>query len=218
MFAKIQPHSEYYANARPEIVPFLPEIYTRVLEIGCGEGRFRLNMKRDCEYFGVEFCAHAAAAAETLLDRVFVGSYDAVARDIPDSYFDLVICNDVIEHMPDHHQFLARIKEKMRPGAFLVGSIPNVRYLPNLFSILFDKEWRYTDSGLLDRTHQRFFTMLSLQRTLLEMGYTVESLKGVNPLGLGERSFRKFVKLAAISLIGLDSRYLQIGFRARLID
>ena len=46
--------SKYYDNERLEIVELLPPNYSNVLEIGCGSGRFRTNLKNDCEYWGIE--------------------------------------------------------------------------------------------------------------------------------------------------------------------
>lgn len=83
---------------------------------------------------------------------------DRTAAALPDQHFDMVICNDVIEHMVDHDHFLEHIKTKMRPGACIVGSIPNVRHLTALFKLLVAKDWPYSASGILDRTHLRFFT------------------------------------------------------------
>jgi len=46
----------------------------------------------------------------------------------------------------------------MAPGALLVASIPNVRHLRVVLPLLLAGRWRYEASGLLDRTHLRFFT------------------------------------------------------------
>jgi len=208
--------AEYYAKHRPEVVPFLPREPSRVLEIGCGEGRFRANLPLTCEYRGVEPSAEAGRLAATVLDAVLVGTYGEVAAGLPAHYFDLVICNDVIEHMPDHDAFLEAIKQKMAPGAYLAGSVPNVRFVSNLFQMLIAKEWHYEDFGVLDRTHLRFFTGRSWQRTLSEHGFVVETIAGINPVDPGATWSRRLAKRAAIAVLGADTRFLQFGFRARL--
>jgi 2-polyprenyl-3-methyl-5-hydroxy-6-metoxy-1,4-benzoquinol methylase len=208
--------AEYYAKHRPEVVPFLPPEPRRVLEIGCGEGRFRANLPRTCEYRGVEPSVQAGRVASARLDVVLVGTYGEVAAELPAHYFDLVICNDVIEHMSDHDAFLEDIKQKMAPGAHLVGSVPNVRFLSNLFQVLIGKEWRYEEFGVLDRTHLRFFTGRSWERTLREHGFVVEAIAGINPVDLGANWSRRLAKSAAIAVLGADTRFLQFGFRARL--
>jgi len=135
---------------------------------------------------------------------------------LPAHYFDLVICNDVIEHMPDHDAFLEDIKQKMAPGAHLVGSVPNVRYLPNLKQLLVRKEWRYADWGVLDRTHLRFFTCQSWERTLREHGFVIEAIAGINGVDLGPTWARRLANRAAIAVLGADTRFQQYAFRARV--
>ena len=209
-------NTSYYAKERPEVVPFLPTVATRVLEVGCSEGRFRANLPKTSEYRGVELSAEVARVAATVLDAVLVGTYGEVAAELPAHYFDLVICNDVIEHMPDHDAFLEDIKQKMAPGAHLVGSVPNVRYLPHLKQLLVRKEWRYADWGVLDRTHLRFFTCQSWERTLREHGFVIEAIAGINGVDLGPTWARRLANRAAIAVLGADTRFQQYAFRARV--
>lgn len=86
----------------------------KVLEIGCGVGNFKNHLECD-EYWGIEPNATAADEAIINLDKVIVGNFDEVIDLIPNNYFDLVVCNDVIEHMNDVEYFLQIIKKKMKP-------------------------------------------------------------------------------------------------------
>jgi SAM-dependent methyltransferase len=208
----------YYQNVRPEVAAFLPASYTRVLEVGCGEGLFRRNLRPDCEYWGIEPFAPVAANAAGRLDKVITGTFDDAFAQLPDGYFDLVICNDVIEHMVDHDAFLARIKTKMAPGARIAGSIPNVRYFPNMMALLLRKDWMYVDAGILDRTHLRFFTEKSLARTLTDNGYIVEKIHGINDIGFRPNSLANLVKLFLMCFIGRDTRFMQFGFCVKRAD
>ena len=208
--------SDYYKHHRPEVANLLPETYRRVLEVGCGEGVFRSNLSKPCEYTGVEPSPTAATTARKTLDRVLTGTYDTVATDLPLDYFDLVICNDVIEHMIDHDKFLEDVKRHMKPGATIVGSVPNVRYFFHLWDLLVGKDWKYVDHGILDRTHLRFFTQKSWRTSLNAHGFSIEVLQGLNQPAWGERLLRRWAKLTLASLVGADSKFIQIGFRAKL--
>ncbi len=205
----------YYRGARPEMARFLPAAYSKVLEIGCGEGDFAENLTHPCEYWGVEPFRAAAEIATRKLDRVLAGTYDEVCDELPADYFDLVICNDVMEHMTDHEAFLRGVKLKMKAGACLVGSIPNVRYFHNLMRLLREKDWKYEDEGVLDRTHLRFFTERSLRRTLAETGFAIEEFGGINGLTIRPTSAKKVTRKALIRLLGRDTRFMQFGFRVR---
>lgn len=205
----------YYQNIRPEMQAFLPAVYTRVLEIGCGEGNFRANLNQTCEYWGVELSDDAARIASEKLDKVLVGSYQEVYNDIPDDYFDLVICNDVIEHMNDHDGFLQSLKQKIRQGSYIVGSIPNVRYISHMVDLLAKKDWQYKDKGILDRTHVRFFTEKSLKRMFSENGFMHEMMYGINKMTLRPLSVKRVIRMMLIFLLGKDTRFQQFGFRIR---
>lgn len=212
----------YFTHTRPEVARLLPRACTHVLEVGCGEGRFSAHLPHRRSYWGVEPSA-AADQARGVLDHVFRGTYDEVAEQLPDGHFDLLICNDVIEHMADPDAFLQSVRRKLAPGALVVGSVPNVRYLPHLAELLLQRDWRYRDAGILDRTHLRFFTAASLRRTLQQQGYEVQALVGLNsiialsPLPGRLRWWSMLMLLQLATLRGQgDSRYLQHGFRARL--
>ena len=211
----------YYTNRRPEVARFLPSNLSspRVLEIGCGAGVFRSNFASPQEYWGVEMSADAAALASKCLEKVLVGTYREVCAKLPDNYFDCVVCADVIEHMDDEVWFLQHIKTKMSSNSVLVGSIPNVRYVSNLARLLIQRDWRYVDVGILDRTHQRFFTQKSLQRILQETGWTIEAMHGINPVNVRQASVGQVLLsaglLALTSVLGSDSRFFQFGFRVR---
>jgi hypothetical protein len=63
----------------------------------------------------------------------------------------------------------------------VVASIPNVRYLENIWNLLILKDWKYTEYGILDRTHLRFFTLQSIRVIFENLGYHIERIEGINP-------------------------------------
>lgn len=204
----------YFTHHRAEMAAFLPSRYQHVLEVGCGEGRFRANLTHPCEYTGVEPSARAADAARHVLDHVHVGTFDSVAATLPKRHFDLVICNDVIEHMVDHDAFLERIKDYLAEDGVLVGSVPNVRFFVNLWALVVKKDWHYCDEGTLDRTHLRFFTQKSWLSSLAEHGFQVEAFAGIQPLVITGHPLKRAATLALMTIAGRDTRFLQFGFRA----
>jgi len=117
--------------------------------------------------------------------------------------------------MVDHDEFFRTIKQKITEQASLVGSIPNVRYIGNLFELLFLKDWKYKDDGILDRTHLRFFTDRSIKRTFCENGFMIEEYAGINGVEFNVLSLRVMLKNVCVLLFGSDTRYLQFGFRIR---
>lgn len=204
----------YYKNLRREMTQFLPETYSRVLEVGCGAGSFRNNLTQKNEYWGVEMVESAAAQAEGKLDRVLHGCFLDKSSEIPDGYFDLIVCNDVMEHMPDHDLFLKTIKTKISRGGCLVLSVPNIRHIACLFDLLVRKDWNYQDEGVLDRTHLRFFTRKSLVRTLQDHGFQIENISGINSILSNLPWLRTMAIRLASSVLGRDVLYLQFGLKS----
>lgn len=210
--------ADYYDNSRPELATLIPEDVHHVLEIGCGLGSFRKNITTNCEYWGVEPVDAVAERASDNLDYVLCGKFEEVQDQIPDAYFDLIVCNDVIEHMVDADSFLKLIKSKMNPNrSFIIGSVPNVRYVENLFNLLVNKDWKYMSWGVLDNTHLRFFTQRSLRRTFVENGYLVDLIGGINPVPFITKSpwyiFKSIGARVLCYLFGSDATYSQFAFR-----
>ncbi|MDN3679442.1 class I SAM-dependent methyltransferase [Vibrio tapetis subsp. quintayensis] len=214
---------DYRMHRREEVVGFLPKNYKRVLEIGCGSAIFRTNLDTNIEYWGVEpDSASIELAKESLVnqqDRFINGFYDEVCEGIPDKHFDLIVCNDVIEHIYDHNGFIESLKTKLAPDGVIAGSIPNVRYLDNLKGLLLNKDWKYEDFGVLDRTHVRFFTEKSLKRTFADLDLEVEDMRGINSIVNSNSNAKRWIKSIVywpfFLVLGGDTRYLQFGFRLK---
>lgn len=200
---------EYYESERSDMASFIPADYQRVLEIGCGDGGFSKTLKPEAEVWGVE----PFGTLKHSLYRVYNTTYEEAYNELPDSYFDLVICNDVIEHLPNHDDFFESIQKKMKPGAALIGSIPNVRYYKNLRHLLFDRDWKYTESGILDYTHLRFFTEKSLRDTIDRHSFTIDKFERINGV-TGFKLFILFLNCITFNRSS-DTRFLQFAFRIR---
>lgn len=174
----------YHDNPRSELIGYVPRDAKRVLEIGCGGGAFAQGLKpllpEGAEYWGIEPDAEAANRASKVLNRVFSSSVEAALAELPDGYFDLIICNDVLEHLVDPEACMRAVHGKSAKDAYWFASIPNIRFLPVLVELLILKEWRYRDAGVLDRTHLRFFTEKSLRRFVDSCGYSLSVLMGIN--------------------------------------
>jgi 2-polyprenyl-3-methyl-5-hydroxy-6-metoxy-1,4-benzoquinol methylase len=199
----------YFAKPRPAMLPFVPAGARRILDIGCGEGSFaaRLREERGAQVWGVELDPAAAAAAAARLDRVLTGDITALARDLPDGGFDCIVMNDLLEHLLAPGDLLVTLRAKLAPGGCVVASIPNVRSFANLWNLVVHGEWRYTDEGILDRTHLRFFTRASMGRLFAESGYRLTRQVGVTPT----RSWKfRLVNLLALGRLA-DARWLQFA-------
>jgi 2-polyprenyl-3-methyl-5-hydroxy-6-metoxy-1,4-benzoquinol methylase len=103
---------------------------------------------------------------------VLIGDVEAMELPFPAGSFDVVLAGDVIEHLRDPGRFLTRIRPLIRPGGRLVLTTPNVANWAVRLGLLAGR-WRYTDRGILDRTHTHFFTKKTLEETLDRAGYRI---------------------------------------------
>jgi 2-polyprenyl-3-methyl-5-hydroxy-6-metoxy-1,4-benzoquinol methylase len=168
----------YYEEPRPDIQALVEPAGLRILDVGCGAGTLSAGLKERGAAFvaGVELEPAAAAAARARLDEVVEGS--VVDRDLPwaQGSFDLIVFADVLEHLPDPDAVLDRCLQLLAPGGTAIVSVPNMRFWSVLLRMVFDR-WEYTEHGVRDRTHLRFFSRRTLLRMLNSHGLQVERLR-----------------------------------------
>ena len=179
---------EYFQHERPEMLKFVPAQARRVLDVGCAQGAFgeRLKRSRQVEVWGIEPAKPAAEAATEKLDRVIAGAF-TVDVGLPEGIFDCIVFNDVLEHMLEPELALRYARSLLSPGGVVVASIPNIRYLPIVAKLMCRGEWNYTDEGILDKTHLRFFTRSSIAGMFVREGFAIESMLGINPYSLSAK-------------------------------
>lgn len=207
--------SPYGDFERGEMHVFIPEDATRVLDVGCHTGMFGKSLKTKAvrEVWGVELNADAARIAAGHLDKVVNSAFspDVV---VPDDYFDVVVFNDVLEHMTDPWEALRIAARKLRANGCVVASIPNIRHIDNLMHIMRERDFKYEPVGIRDRTHLRFFTRLSIRRLFEESGFSITTMAGINedwwrPSLLRRLAFRLFPGYFD------DTRYIQYAVVAQ---
>lgn len=172
----------YYNAERHEMLSYIPDGATSFLEIGCGSGAFGSLIRRtipNATIIGIEAHSASAAVARTRLDQVIEMPVELALSQIKESSIDCVICNDVLEHLVDPWEVLMQLRAKLVPNGTCVASIPNIRYFPVFKDYLINGNFEYQDSGVLDRTHLRFFTKRSIKKLFEDSGYRVHKIDGI---------------------------------------
>ena len=88
----------------------------------------------------------------------------------------------------------------------MLASLPNVRHIRVLWPLLSQGKWAYTDSGVLDSTHLRFFTRDSAVTLLESAGLVVTTVKGLGSEYTPQKRFLSLVTLGVIRPF-LDVQY-----------
>ena len=206
--------SGYYDNVRKEMLKYLPENSKKILDVGCGNGAFAslLKQKNQAEVWGIELMEKEAIIAQEIVDKVFIGNCEKHINDLPDNYFDAIYFNDVLEHLADPYSVLEDLKCKLAPNGVIISSIPNVRFFRTFSKVVFLKDWKYDDFGIMDKTHLRFFTNKSIKRMYQELGYEIIIHEGINK----SRSLKPILFNFLTFFSQMDIRILQYATVARV--
>ncbi len=144
------------------------------LDVGCGGGFVagalgRLGWTID----GIEADPELAEQARQHCRTVYAIDASRLL-DLGSGQYDVVIFGDVLEHLVDPAPVLRSAKELLRPGGFVIVSVPNVAHAFVRASLLSGR-FEYQERGILDRTHLRFFTRKTLRDFVRDCGYTIRA-------------------------------------------
>lgn len=183
---------DYFDGARADIVARLAtDRSSSIIEIGCGNGSTGAIAKQQGKcgrYVGIDVDEGAARLAREALDLVVHGNVETLDLAQLDPPFDAAILSEVLEHLVDPWAFLSRLHAVMRPGAQIFASSPNIanaRIIGQLLRNRFD----YTPTGVMDRTHLRWFTPATFREMFEGAGFRTVS---VAPLSPPSRKWRAF--------------------------
>lgn len=149
----------------------------KILEIGCACGGTLLRIKNNnpsAELYGIEICEPAAEIAKNFAE-VLTADLESLERLDFIAKFDYIVMGDVLEHLFDTDAVLQKVHSWLNQTGKLVVSVPNISHVSVVMSLL-SGQWEYDDSGILDRTHIRFFTMDSIKYYLQKNGFQIDLL------------------------------------------
>ena len=173
-----------YQSINQAVFERIPPGTRSLLDVGCGGGVFGAAVKsaRACAVVGVTYSEAEAMQARQRLDRVEVADLNDFE---PDSLgtFDCIVCSHVLEHLHDPQQVLSSLRACLTPGGVLLVALPNVLFWKQRLEFLRGR-FRYTEGGLMDRTHVRFFDWHSADQLIRDAGFEVieRVADGVFPL------------------------------------
>lgn len=166
---------EIYENVNPRITEFYAGEES-VLDIGCGSGALGAWIKREnpqAVVHGIDISLDAGRAATERLDAFWCVDLDLSPLPETGLKYDLIILGDILEHLKRPDLFLTGITSHLTTSGRVIVSVPNVANYSIWLRLLFG-EFRYTETGIMDRTHLRFFTWHSFSELISQCGFFVE--------------------------------------------
>lgn len=144
-----------------------------ILEVGCSSAYFGSALKtKGHTVWGIEPNKNAALIAIENLDFVFTGSIEDFIIAYPDKKFDVITFGDVLEHIAEPNSVLDKCHGLLADGGAIVASVPNAAHI-SVRAMLLEGKWQYSELGILDKTHLRFFTRNTIQDLFVDTGYAV---------------------------------------------
>ena len=165
-------------NKRDGFFSSIPLSAKKILDVGCANGNWvnRLG-KRELEVIGIERDEKLCAQASRNLRKVFLADVEKFDLPFPERYFDCILYADVLEHLQDPQALLQKHIRYLKEDGCAIASIPNIRYYKVILRLVLGGVWDYIESGLLDKTHLRFFTLLNTKELFANAGYKIVEVR-----------------------------------------
>lgn len=147
-----------------DILRMVPDDGKVIGSIGCGYAPTEAKLVADGRVVhGVDISEEAIAVAATRLTSARVINPTEFEPFEPDSLDGLILA-DVIEHIPNAWDVLASYARAVKPGGWVVISVPNMRNWYTLWQIIVRGDWPEDKWGIFDSTHLQFMTQKRLDR------------------------------------------------------
>lgn len=152
--------------------------HTNVLEFGPANGRMTryLKLEKQCRVTIVEIDREAGSEAAQYAQIAYIGMPEGDIESFywknADKKYDYIVFADVLEHLSDPSRALNECRQVLKEDGEILISIPNIAHNSILVS-LFQDEFAYGETGLLDKTHIHFFTYHSFLQMIDILRYRI---------------------------------------------
>lgn len=174
---------EYFRHVRVGIITALNnKKFNKVLELGAGGCDTIAYMKAHelaKEVTGLElFKIEGSNQTNPLVDKFIQADVANLEQlNLPQNYYDLIICGDILEHVFDPWSVAAAARKLLTDDGILICSIPNIRFFKTMKKIFLDGDFKYEKEGILDLTHIRFFAKKNILELFNRAGYKLVSIE-----------------------------------------
>lgn len=182
----------------PELVNLVGTKPCRVLDVGCGCGA-NLALLKKCGHEATGLTLSETEAKIVREQGLSCSVWDVTSETLPFSAqsFDALIFSHVLEHLAWPEIVLQRYIQLLKPNGKVYVALPNVMHFMQRWQFLLGR-FRYTETGIMDRTHLRFFDFYTARKLLESVGINISTHFGIGfmPLGIVRRMMPNLAKEA----------------------
>jgi 2-polyprenyl-3-methyl-5-hydroxy-6-metoxy-1,4-benzoquinol methylase len=162
-----------YTSINKPVFQQIPQHAKKILDIGCGSGILGQTIKQkiNCEVFGITYSEDEANLASQCLDKVIVADINQLDPSILGE-FDCIICSHILEHLYNPEKLLIELHNNLSKEGKLIVALPNVLFFKQRWEFI-KGNFKYTDGGLMDKTHFRFYDWETAYQLLIQTNWIV---------------------------------------------
>ncbi len=146
-----------------------------ILDVGCGEGFLsRELVAAGNEVIGVDLIEKPQYqdSMKAYYRCDLSQGLDPAQEPLRSANPDRILLLDVLEHVTRPEPVLEACRKLLAPHGLAIITVPNIANIAIRLSLAFG-QFDYTDRGILDRTHVRFYTRKAARRLLADNGFEV---------------------------------------------
>ena len=218
---------KHYSAGKESVVNYLKHYqFSRLLDIGCGDGSFSAVLANFSDrVYGVDIAKKAVDLARKKGIKAHVTDVDTEKLPFKKDFFEIIFCGEIIEHLFDPDHLLDEMYRVLKPKGILIITTPNLSSWLNRLALLFGYQPYLTEVSLKHNVgkfrvkdkrisgHIRVFTLRALKDLVKIHGFRTEKSLGVSltkelpiPLIYFDKLFSKIPALAQYIVLILKKK------------
>jgi 2-polyprenyl-3-methyl-5-hydroxy-6-metoxy-1,4-benzoquinol methylase len=108
-----------------DVVRSLAIEHPKILDFGCGTGWLTERLAEFGEATGIDLAENVIAAAQSRAPHIRFIAGDIFQMRLPSAYYDIVVSQEVIAHVPDQTAYIERAADLLKSRGYLILTTPN---------------------------------------------------------------------------------------------
>ena len=173
-----------------------------VLDLGFGNGANSLFLKStypNARFDGITVSEEELAIGKNIFDNAWLYNIENGIDDLPaNAMYDIIIASHVFEHLRYPDECLRMLATRLKVGGYIIIAVPNILFYDQRFKFI-RGSFDYTDTGVMDKTHLKFFTYDSIETVLDVKGSGLKKIAKIADAKIPFLPTRRITSLNALN-------------------